>query len=195
MPVTDVDSEIINQFTCKFDKYGEGQEELLNDHTKIDYFLKEEALSHHLNQFVRTYLLVSDQEDKVIGFFSLYNEEIAISNGQKKRFTFKGVTIYKSMEVEVYPAIRLHQFAINKDFQGVNFIDNQKYSDYLMGTVFETVRQVAEKSGCMFIGLEATDNSVGFYEGYEFKTLKKKNGKILPYLIFKVADLLIEDLG
>lgn len=191
LPVTDVEKEIINQFSCLLTEYRFGQEELLKDHEKIDYFLKEEALSHHLNQLVRTYLLLNDQKDKVIGFFSLYNEEITISNGQKKSFKFKGFVLYRPMDNEVYPAIRLHQFAIDRDFQGEFFLNEQKYSVYLLGEVFETVRQVAEKSGCMFIGLEATDNSIRFYEEYEFKILRKKNGKTLPYLIFKVADLLM----
>lgn len=57
LPVTDVEKEIINQFSCLLTEYRFGQEELLKDHEKIDYFLKEEALSHHLNQLVRTYLL------------------------------------------------------------------------------------------------------------------------------------------
>ncbi|RKJ17592.1 hypothetical protein D7X33_46480, partial [Butyricicoccus sp. 1XD8-22] len=61
--------------------------------------------------------------------------------------------------------------------------------NYLMGYLFETVRQVAEKSGCMFIGLEATDNAFNFYRSYDFQVLNKKNGKELPFLIFKVADL------
>ncbi|PAK42651.1 hypothetical protein CHI08_08800 [Peribacillus simplex] len=189
LAITDVDKEIIENFSCLFTKYTLDQKELRIDHEKIDSFLKEEALSHHFNQLVRTYLLLNDRKDKVIGFFSLYNEEIAISNGQKKSFKFKGIVLYQSMGSDVYPAVRLHQFAIDKEYQGKKF-GGKKYSDYLIGLVFETVRQVAEKSGCMFIGLEATDNSTRFYESYDFKTLRKKNGKNLPYFIFKVADLL-----
>jgi hypothetical protein len=41
----------------------------------------------------------------------------------------------------------------------------------------------------MFISLEATDNSVKFYEDYDFRVLKRKNGRELPVLIFKVDNL------
>ena len=189
LPITDVDKELIENFSCLLNVYTPDQECLRIDHIKIDCFLKEEALLHHLNQLVRTYLLLNDKNDKVIGFFSLFNEEIAISNGQQKRFKFKGIILYQSIGNDVYPAIRLHQFAIDREFQGEK-LGGQKYSDYLIGHVFENVRHVAEKSGCTFIGLEATDNSTRFYENYDFKVLRKKNGNNLPYLIFKVADLL-----
>jgi len=186
LPITDVDKEIIEKFSCLFTDYTAYQEELRVDHEKINIFLKEESLLHHSNNLVRTYLLLNDKKDKVIGFFSLYNEEIAISNSQKKSFKFKRIVLYRSIDNDVY---RLHQFAIDQQYQG-KYFNGQKYSDYLIGYGFNTVRQVAEKSGCMFIGLEATDNSINFYKNYGFKILKKQNGRNLPYLIFKVADLL-----
>ncbi|WP_400243750.1 hypothetical protein AB3U99_21330 [Niallia sp. JL1B1071] len=190
LAITDVDRVLIENFSCILNEYDSGQGELRKDHEKNDLFLKEEALLHHNNQLVRTYLLLNEDKNKVIGFFSLYNEEIAISNGQKKSFKFKGSIIYQSMGNDVYPAIRLHQFAMDREYQGRRYRE-QKYSAYLIGYVFENVRQVAEKSGCMFIGLEATDNAISFYEYYDFKILKKTNGHTLPYLIFKVADLLV----
>jgi hypothetical protein len=188
LPITDVDKEVIENFDCALPKYSQYQVDLKSDHEKINHFLKEEALTHHLNYFARTYLLVNEEFNEVIGFFSLYNEELKISNGQKRSFKFKGTTFYKGESTDVFPAVRLHQFALDTKYQGKEY-HGQKYSDILLGYVFESVTFVAERSGCMFIGLEATDNSVPFYESYEFKTLRKKNRKILPYLIFKVADL------
>lgn len=192
-PITEVSEEIIESFSCFTNKYETGQEDLIRDHEKIDNFLKNEALSHHLKQLVRTYLLLNDVKNEVIGFFSLYNEEISISTSQKSKFKYKSeyksFLIYTLENTEVYPAIRLHQFAIDKNYQG-KYMAGEKYSDYLIGKVFQTVTQVAEKTGCTFIGLEATDNAIKFYEDYEFRVLTKKSGKKLPYLIFKVEDLL-----
>ncbi|RFU68559.1 hypothetical protein [Bacillus sp. V59.32b] len=134
---------------------------------------------------------MNGKKDKVIGFFSLYNEEILISNGQKKSFKFKGIKLYRSEATDIYPAIRLHKFAIDTTFQGQYFSNKGiKYSDYLLSQVFEKVKDVAEITGCLLIGLEATENSNSFYKEYGFKTIRKKQGNTLPYFIFKVADLL-----
>jgi hypothetical protein len=187
LPITDVDQEIINNFTCLFSEYASEQEDLRIDHLKIDLFLKEEALSHHLNKLVRTFLFMNAEKTDVIGFFSLYNEEVLISSSQKKSFKFKKFVVYLP-ENDVYPSVRLHKFAIDRKYQG-KFVGEEKYSDYLIGNVFKNVRLIAENSGCMFISLEATDNSVKFYEDYDFRVLKRKNGRELPVLIFKVDNL------
>lgn len=188
LSITDVGKDALENFDCSLPYYSQHQDELKNDHEQINYFLKEEAISHHLNHFVRTFLLFNVELKEVIGFFSLYNEELKISNGQKRSFKFKGTTFYRGENTDVFPAVRLHQFALDTKYQGQG-VNGKKYSDILLGYVFESVTILAERSGCMFIGLEATDNSVRFYETYEFKTLRKKNGKILPHMIFKVADL------
>lgn len=183
--ITDVDRKLIEGFSCLFSEYS--SDELRKDHERIDFFIKEEATAHHLNQFVRTYLLLNEHEDKVIGFFSLYNDEIQFSNNKRKSLTLRGFTLYLP-DINVYPSIRLHQFAINSDFQGKSYKGN-RYSDYLMGHVLATVKEVADLSGCMFIGLECTVNATKFYESYNFIELTKKDMSKLPFLIFKVADL------
>ncbi|CAM5184894.1 hypothetical protein UACE39S_01424 [Ureibacillus acetophenoni] len=183
--ITDTDRKLLEEFSCLFSDYT--SEDLRKDHEKIDIFLKEEATTHHLNHYVRTYLLLNETEDKVIGFFSLFNDEIKVTNGKRSSLKFKGFTIYRP-ETDIYPSIRLHQFAINNEFQG-KFYQGIKYSDYLMGHVLATIKEVAAKSGCMFIGLEATDNSLKFYKSFNFIEFKKKDNNKLPFLIFKVADL------
>ncbi|PTY77966.1 hypothetical protein B5V89_12545 [Heyndrickxia sporothermodurans] len=189
LPITGVNKQIIEHFSCLLSEYKAQQEKLRRDHEKINHFLTEEAYMHHIHQLIRTYLLLNDKKNKVIGFFSLYNEEILISNKLMKRFKYKKFIIYKPKDNDIFPAIRLHQFAIDNQYQG-KMVKGMKYSDILIGYVFEMVREVAEKSGCMFIGLEATENSISFYESYDFIIMKKKSENVLPFLIFKVANLI-----
>lgn len=85
VPITQVDRRVIEDFTCLFPKYEKHQQQLKKDHEEIDEYLKEKALKNHLNNLVRTHLLLNETENKVIGFFSLFNDSCFISNKKRKK--------------------------------------------------------------------------------------------------------------
>jgi hypothetical protein len=190
VPITEVNSNLIEDFTCLFSSYEKHESKLKSDHEEIDGFLKEEALVYHKNNLVRTHILLNDLEDKVIGFFFLFNEDFLISTKKGNSLKFKQVSVYRGANNDItdIPAIRLHKFAVHKDFQGKKFMEI-KYSDYLFNDMLDSIATAASWSGCMFITLEATDNAFEYYKNREFKVLNKKDGNTLPYMVYKVLDI------
>lgn len=66
---------------------------------------------------MRTHLLVNNTGDTVIGFFSFSCSMILImSNSLEKSLKYEGMHIYQDTDSELYPAIRLHQFAVDRQF-------------------------------------------------------------------------------
>jgi|GEM_PF-7042459 len=188
VPITQVDRRVIEDFTCLFPKYEKHQQQLKKDHEEIDEYLKEKALKNHLNNLVRTHLLLNETENKVIGFFSLFNDSCFISNKKEKNLKFKQFEINRGEGITDLPSIHLHKFAIHQSYQGKSF-GGMKFSDYLLSCVFDTVVAVTTLSGCMLIILEATDNAFAYYQHRGFKVLNKKSGNTLPLMIFKVNDI------
>lgn len=187
--ITRVDSQLIKEFTCLFSSYEKHQLKLKEDHEELDKFLKEKALTYHKNNLVRTHVLLNDSEDKVVGFFSLFNEDFFISSSKESSLKFKQVTVYRGADnITELPAIRIHKFAVNKDFQGKQYM-GVKFSDYLFSEMLDIINAAASWSGCMFITLEATDNAYYYYDHRGFKVLNKKDGNKLPYMIYKVIDI------
>lgn len=188
--VTEVDIQLLQSFSCVFPAYEEFQEQLKKDHEEIDFFLKEKALAYHQNNLVRTHILLNETEDKVIGFFSLFNEDFFISNKKEKSLKLKQVPVFRGIEEEIsdIPAVRIHKFAVHQEFQGKGML-GVKYSDYLFTDMLETIANVAKWTGCMFVTLEATDNAFMYYQNRGFKVLNKKSGNTLPFMIFKVLDI------
>lgn len=104
--------------------------------------------------------------------------------------------IFPSTEDDIhsFPSIILLQFGIDKSYRG--FRDpytNKRYSHTLIGHMFNTVYEIASLSGCVFITLEATPNSVPFYSEYEFITFKER-GIIdsYEYMLYYVSNLFVE---
>ncbi|MDA2701391.1 hypothetical protein PDR95_06365 [Bacillus cereus] len=189
VPVSEISQEIINSFSCTQNEYKNLP--LLEQHKQIDHFFREKACIYHQQNIARTHILL-DTADRIIGFFSLFNEEVSFSNNQKKSLLFKQqVKLFEDEERNsdlIFPAIRLHYLALNNDFQGKTW-GKTKYSEILMGYLFKHVTIISKLSGATFIFLESTENAVEFYKNYGFKSIKNKQDSGYEDMIFKISDL------
>jgi hypothetical protein len=86
----------------------------------------------------------------------------------------------------------LYYFAVNREFQRKSLpLNGVPYSTILMGNVFDIIKKVAKFSGCMLLLLEATSNSIRFYEKNGFDTFRES--EIIDsynHMMFPIKDLL-----
>ncbi|PEC31785.1 hypothetical protein COM99_21275 [Bacillus cereus] len=187
--VSEISQEIINNFSCTQNEYTNPA--LLEQHEKIDRFFREKAYIYHQQNIVRTHVLL-DTDNRIIGFFSLFNEEIRFTGSQKKSLRYKQqMKLFEDEERVsdlIFPAIRLHYLALNKDFQGIKCKD-LKYSDILMGYLFKYIAIISELSGATFIFLESTENAVEFYKNYDFISIQNKQVSGYENMIFRISGL------
>lgn len=75
--------DILKLFSCVRDS---DSNELKDLHKKVDEYLHEKAYTHHHEQLSRTHLLLTEDEKRVIGFFTLCNDSIdfKLSHGKKQ---------------------------------------------------------------------------------------------------------------
>ncbi|MCU5341215.1 hypothetical protein OCA10_18745 [Bacillus cereus] len=187
--VSEISQEIINGFSCTQNEYENPT--LLEQHKKIDHFFTEKAYIYHQQNIARTHVLL-DTDDRIIGFFSLFNEEVSFSGKQKKGLLFKQqMQLFEDEERSsnlIFPAIRLHYLALNKDFQKKT-CKEIKYSEILMGNLFKQITIISKLSGATFIFLESTENAIEFYKNYGFISIKNKQESGYEDMIFKTSDL------
>lgn len=194
--ITEVSTDQINNFTCTQENYKEEHHGYKEFHQKIDTFLHDKAMVYEREGLCRTHLLIDDETDQVIGFFSLHNDGIDFKRDYNKRVEkgMKEQGVYPHTEdgLNQFPSVVLHYFAIHRAFQGKVWpFNNQNYSKILIGQVFNKVIEITQSTGCMLITLEATPNSIHFYEKHGFQTFRESE-IVDPYnhMLFLVKDLL-----
>lgn len=122
----------------------------------INNYLREEAIEFCV---AKTYLFVSSERSKLIGFFSLCADNMIESlmiDGQEN-LTFAG------------SSIRIHMFAIDKEFQGKKdlFLNNKEitYAHFLLSFCIELIQNlVKDNLGASFITLFSTKQGIGLYK-------------------------------
>ncbi|MCY8307183.1 GNAT family N-acetyltransferase [Bacillus subtilis] len=147
-----------------------------NKHEDIVEFLTEKALIYHYAGNSRTFLYY-DEDDNLISFYSLFNDHVTISKKSKEKYK------WTLPNLDMYPAIRLHYFAVDSRYQ------KKKFGKYMMGEVFTTCARIAADSGCNFIVLQAKENAIGFYKKLGFKSTGDPTKDGFQTMIFKLAYL------
>lgn len=134
-----------------------------SDEEQVEFFLKEEALNLMERNLVRTRLFF-DQDENLIGFYSLFNDNIKI-NKQKRR----ELDIRLPDKVKVIPGIRLHYLGVDTRFR------NMGYGKYLMASVLYHSAVVSKITGCSLITVESTKNARSFYDKFQFTYICPKD--------------------
>lgn len=131
----------------------------------IDNYLRNERND---SSIAKTYAMTAAGSDKPIGFFSLCTDNVLTCNDEG-HLVFSG------------SAIRIHMFAIRKDFQGLRELEipteNEPvlitYGNALMNYCLETIFQIADQVGCAFITVFSTRRGYHLY---------KKIGSFVPMI-------------
>ncbi|MDI4643600.1 GNAT family N-acetyltransferase [Cohnella hashimotonis] len=137
-----------------------------SDEPSVRAFLQEEALSFHNLGIAKTKLFFDD-EDNLVGYFTLYNDMMTIGRKKRRRHNLNELPSYK-----YYPAIKLHYMGVDQRFR------NRGFGAYLLSSAMVAAKEVSEQSGCLFLTVESLKSAIGFYYKYEFNKLNV-NGSYL----------------
>jgi GNAT superfamily N-acetyltransferase len=156
-------NEVIENFKC-------------SDEPQVEMFLKEEALYYQEHGITITRLCF-DEHHNLVGYFTLFNDLVQRIGKQKRK-----KLQWELPSLDFYPAIRLHYFGVDERFR------KQGIGHTMMMEVFDICSQVSENTGCLFISVEALNNSVAFYKHYGFKILGKPTNTYYN-MVFKLDEL------
>lgn len=163
MPLTDIDLNLLNTFNCP------SQDDF------IARFLKKDSNEMHKKNIVKTHVLV-ENDTRVIGYFSLFLDHIEVLKSKRDQQKWEG------LNQNMFPSVRIHAIGIDKDYQ------RKRLGERLLGAATFYCVDIAETAGCTFINLEATSDSVSFYEKYGFVKLRRINSR-LTHMLLRIEDI------
>ncbi len=149
----------------------------------LNEFLLNDAKPYLQNLLAVTYLIFFGKE--ILAFFSLSNDKISAAD-TKSTDTFENnfrSRMPEGKQIKSYPAVKIGRMAVNQKFQKNGW--GQKTLDFIKGMFIEN-----NKTGCLFITVDAYKQSIGFYKknGFEFLTEKDEKNNTRQ-MFFRLLDL------
>lgn len=126
-------------------------------------FLKNEALSFHESNIVKTYVL-ADKNCRVWGYISLMTSEISLNEDQKPTENPRSI-IYKS-----FPAVKIARLLIDKSMRLKGY--GKQMLDWAINHVTLTIMPHV---GCRFLAVDAKKDSILFYKKNGFTILNSSD--------------------
>jgi GNAT superfamily N-acetyltransferase len=141
-----------------------------------DNDLNDFLLNNCVGQFIHllnvSYFLEDEVNNKTVGFYSLLNDKISLSESKSKSFWNKHVSkqIPYLKRRPSYPAMKIGRLGIDKGYQNKGL--GTKILDYLK-ILFIT----NNRTGCRFITVDAYHKSLNFYlkNGFNYLTDKDED--------------------
>lgn len=131
----------------------------------IDAFLKSSLLDYEENHLLNTKLLIDEESNQLVGFFSLSTTTVKLTSNYKKKHN-----VLRSGTFNVYPALNINYFAIDGSFQK-NGIGRE-----LMRMVFKIAIHVSDNLvGFNVLTLTSLDSALGFYKKIGFEEINSNS--------------------
>jgi GNAT superfamily N-acetyltransferase len=133
--------------------------------TDLENFLNDDAKAHGEALLSVTYLM--EKDNLTIAFFSLFNDKIGyneINSHRKFEKIFKA-KLPKSKWFKSYPSVKIGRFGVHQNYQNEGV--GGKILDFIKGWFIDN-----NKTGCMYITVDAYKRSLPFYSknGFLFLT-------------------------
>lgn len=128
---------------------------------EINTFLREGSVSDSVKNIMRTRILFSEEENCIIGFFSLNTASVSVIDEE----TQQKLSSVKDSDRYVFPTIQLSFLAIDKKYQ------RKQYGTFLLLQAYQTVISISGRVGCVGLSLSAVYKSIEFYETNNFTFL------------------------
>ena len=138
----------------------------------LNEFLLNDAKNYLAKLLAVTYLL--ENEDRTMAFYCLSNDKIAVEDMDSKSQWNKLMagSMPRQKQYKSYPAVKIGRLAINKAMQGKGI--GTGLLDYIKENFIDN-----NKTGCMFITVDAYKDSVKFYLDNGFKFLCPKKDALI----------------
>ncbi|GAA0440995.1 hypothetical protein GCM10008983_17600 [Lentibacillus halophilus] len=148
-----------------------------SDQPNVETFLREDALRLEESNACRTHLYFYDND--LIGFYSLFTDYVNLVSSKRDKEGWKDVAT--AMDSQAFPAIRLHYFGIDEKYR------SQRLGELLLMLALDTCVYISNYIGASFVVLEAFEDSIGFFQKYNFRKVKRNNE-------FQIMAIKIDDI-
>lgn len=164
--------EIIKSFDCGDDD--------LND------FILNESQLYRKARLAVSYVIERKESDKVVGFFSLANDRVSVSDFESKtEFNrFRKKKFVNDKRIKSYPAVKICRLGIDSSVKGMS-----------LGTfILDFVKSyfvIDNKTGCRFVTVDAYKAAVPFYIKNNFLPLnyETKSEEHTQLLFFDLEEI------
>lgn len=134
-----------------------------------------------------TYVMRHNETDEVVGYFSLANDRVSITDFKDKTDfnRFRRHRFVNEKRLKSYPAVKLCRLGVAKDMRGKNV------GSFLLNFI-KSYFLDENKTGCRFVTVDAYPNAVPFYEYNEFHPLRNDDEPLdMPtqLLFFDLSDI------
>ncbi|MEQ1826971.1 MAG: GNAT family N-acetyltransferase [Pirellula sp.] len=130
---------------------------------ELDRFFQKFAAQNQFRLHIgTTYVAVRDAE--IVGFATISATSITIENLPKSS--------RKRLPNYPLPALRLARLAVAESAQ------SQGIGNQLLKTVFAIAHEMAERTGCVAVVVDAEPDAVEFYERFGFESFEVLSGKL-----------------
>ncbi|MBT2716969.1 hypothetical protein [Bacillus sp. ISL-57] len=146
-------------------QYSDSYEHLLQRYpsanSNMDHYVITHSKEDKDNGKGLTFLFVSEDEEYLYGYYSLFATSIVYADDESDEFV--GI-----------PSIELKLFAINNDLSGKGFVSSidgksYKYSDMLLASIIADIKYYSDELiGIQAIVLRSTKKALNFYLGNNF---------------------------
>lgn len=145
----------------------------------LNDFIKNEVMMYKNQMIAMPYAVFEKDSDKVLAYFTLSNDKIAISdfpsNAQFNKF--KKNNFPREKYLRSYPSVKIGRLAISKALQGKGI------GTHLLNFI-KIYFTVDNKTGCRFVTLDAYNGATDFYERNGFKFLQQKDENLTQLMYF-----------
>ena len=158
-----------NEKISAFDCGDEG----LND------FILNESILYRQARLAVSYVIETRDSHKVVGFFSLANDRVSISDFENKtEFNrFRKKRFINEKRLKSYPAAKICRLGIDISAKG------QSLGTFILDFI-KSYFVVDNKTGCRFLRVDAYSNAVPFYLKNNFLPLSKETDTDYTKLLF-----------
>jgi GNAT superfamily N-acetyltransferase len=142
----------------------------------LNDFLRNEALKSQENLLTRTFLCFC--RGSLAGFLTLVTDTIEVKLVDED----DGVDSYPYQK---YPAIKIARLAVDKRYE------RQGIGRFLLLAAVGKVYQISKDIGCRYITIDSKRESMGFYERFGFKPIKKYLNRSYPPMYLNMYPIVL----
>ncbi|MBD5415006.1 MAG: GNAT family N-acetyltransferase [Bacteroides sp.] len=145
----------------------------------LNDFILNEALHYHQARLAVTYVIEVKNSNEVVGFFSLANDRVSISDFENKtEFNrFRKKRFINEKRLKSYPAAKICRLGVAGSVKG------QSLGTFILDFI-KSYFVIDNKTGCRFITVDAYADAVSFYLKNNFLPLSNEADTDRTRLLF-----------
>ncbi len=170
VPLDKENNQLLAEFCCMPENRGDLTEDDLSEYADLNEFFREDAFNYQKQLLAKTYLILEEKSQNLIGAYSVANDKIERTNKINR-------AIPNEKRMPYYPAVKLARFAFQLNAQ------RKGYGKVVLDYIALSFSNLDNKTGCRFITLDAIATAKPFYAKHEFKEILKYSSNNKSFMV------------